>query len=517
MYSSPTNNTFTYSNSDSSVTFGTSFGAGYTISCFYHNIFASSTLQWDQPPANTATTCSLFGYVYNELQGSSNAYKSGLWMYVAFCPIDSLFSLQSSAANINFLNPQYPLYLTNGFNLRSILTYSYSNAVGYLRAYRRETTGISTLVRSCTTAKLQTYNPTSSGKQRATFTLTTPAITLGAYAGHVGYPTFRITFSIPSSTVSSSGLTMLSLCDASLTTVSCTVTSASSATVVVTIAYIGPAASTVTITYLQVNLYATASSTFSTAAAYTVTVTLPQYDSTAVDYVPFGNSFASVATYCTCTSSFTVGITAYGTTMNLNALTFSSTMQATRSRISYIFGASSYRETFFSTSTWLFNFGFLTNPNSATYYARSNFRCMVQEGPNATALSQSSSFRTLTLSSFSSVTITPKAEISNPSSLVYCLVCYGGAVPDGTNTTAISGSWQDGGVAVQTASALTYASAGLISASAATATLVLNYKRFSTSGFKSLYSFQVTCTQALTSSAVFYFDFHMGLSSYLDN
>lgn len=65
MYSSPTNNTFTYSNSDSSVTFGTSYGAGYTITSFYHNIFASSTLQWDQPPSNTATTCTLFGYVYN--------------------------------------------------------------------------------------------------------------------------------------------------------------------------------------------------------------------------------------------------------------------------------------------------------------------------------------------------------------------------------------------------------------------------------------------------------------------
>lgn len=265
------------------------------------------------------------------------------------------------------------------------------------------------MTRTCTTAKLQPYNPSSSGKQRATFTLTMPAITLGSYAGHIGYSTFQISFAIPSTTVSGAGLTMLYNCDTSLSTVSCSVPSASSSNVVVTITYIGPASSTVTITYLQVNLYATASSTFGTAAAYTVTVTLPQYDSIANDYVPFGNSFGSVASYCTCTSSFTVGITAYGTTMNLNSLAFSSTMQATRSRISYIFGASSYRETFFSTSTWLFNFGFLTNPNSGTYNARSNFRCMVQEGPNSTALSQSSSFSTLSLSSFSSVTITPKA------------------------------------------------------------------------------------------------------------
>ena len=65
MYSNPTNNTFTYGNSDSSNTFGSKFGAGYTITSFFYNIFASATLSWATPPANTATTCTLFGYVYN--------------------------------------------------------------------------------------------------------------------------------------------------------------------------------------------------------------------------------------------------------------------------------------------------------------------------------------------------------------------------------------------------------------------------------------------------------------------
>ena len=65
MYSNPTNNTFTYSNTDSSNTFGNTFGGGYTITSFFYNIFASSTLQWATPPANTATTCTIFGYVYN--------------------------------------------------------------------------------------------------------------------------------------------------------------------------------------------------------------------------------------------------------------------------------------------------------------------------------------------------------------------------------------------------------------------------------------------------------------------
>ena len=137
MYSSPTNNTFTYSNTNTDTTFGTYFGAGYTITSFYYNIFASSTLAWEQPPANTATTCSVFGYVYNEVQSpGSNAYKTGQYMYTVFCPIDSTFNMHSADANINFLNPQYPSFFTNGFPLRSLISIAYSNQNGLLRGYR---------------------------------------------------------------------------------------------------------------------------------------------------------------------------------------------------------------------------------------------------------------------------------------------------------------------------------------------------------------------------------------------
>lgn len=118
MYSNPTNNTFAYGNSDNSLSFGTAYGAGYTITSFYYNIFASSTVQFDVPPPNTATTCTIFGYVYNEIQSlGSNAFKNGQWIYTAFCPIDAAFNLQNSGANINLLNPQYPLAFTNGFRL----------------------------------------------------------------------------------------------------------------------------------------------------------------------------------------------------------------------------------------------------------------------------------------------------------------------------------------------------------------------------------------------------------------
>ena len=95
-----------------------------------------------------------------------------------------------------------------------------------------------------------------------------------------------------------------------------------------------------------------------------MTVYLPQYDTTVpYRYVPFGNSFSSVSTYCQCSSSFTVGITGYGTVSNLNSLTFLAPQKAARSTIDFIFGAKDYRDAFFSSSTYRFNFGFLKAPS----------------------------------------------------------------------------------------------------------------------------------------------------------
>jgi len=140
MYANPHNNTFTYGNGDTSTDalFGTMYGAGYTITSFYYNIFASSTLGWNQPPANTATTCTIFGYVYNEIQDTNyNAYKDKKWHYAAFCPIDSYLNLSSAVSNIDFLNPQYPTHFTYNYLLRSVLTYGFSDPRGVLKAYRR--------------------------------------------------------------------------------------------------------------------------------------------------------------------------------------------------------------------------------------------------------------------------------------------------------------------------------------------------------------------------------------------
>ena len=76
------------------------------------------------------------------------------------------------------------------------------------------------MVRNCTTAKLQPYNPSSIGKQRATFTLTLPAITMSS-SGNEGFQSFRVYIAIPSSVTSGSGISFISTCDTTNTLVTC--------------------------------------------------------------------------------------------------------------------------------------------------------------------------------------------------------------------------------------------------------------------------------------------------------
>ena len=86
-----------------------------------------------------------------------------------------------------------------------------------------------------------------------------------------GYNTFQVGFVIPSS-----GLTMLSECDVTVTNLACTIIgSPSSTSITIQLQYTGTG--TTSISFLQVNLYATAASTLGTAAPYTVTIFLPQY------------------------------------------------------------------------------------------------------------------------------------------------------------------------------------------------------------------------------------------------
>lgn len=194
--------------------------------------------------------------------------------------------------------------------------------------------------------------------------------------GNSGYSSFRVYVDIPPTTVASSALTMGTTCDTSNTLLTCQVISSSSTTFIAQFNYASTGTST--ITYLEVNLYATATgSAFGTAASYTVTVYLPQWI-TSNYYAPFGDtSYSATTTYCQCQSSFIVGITAYGTTATFNSLTFSSSQSNVRSKISFNFGASSYRDAFFSSSTYQISFGFLYPPNAVTYQSRGNFRCLI--------------------------------------------------------------------------------------------------------------------------------------------
>lgn len=131
-------------------------------------------------------------------------------------------------------------------------------------------------------------------------------------------------------------------------------------------------------------------------------------------------------------------------------------------------------------------------------------------------MSLSSAWQTLTLSSFTSVVLTPKAEISLPSTIIYSMNCYGGGVPNGNTTTAMSLSWQDATNTVQGPTTISYNGGSYISKTAYTATQSIS-KKFKTPGMKALYSFTVSCSSALTANSRFYFTFPMVLSSRLDN
>jgi hypothetical protein len=76
----------------------------------------------------------------------------------------------------------------------------------------------------------------------------------------------------------------------------------------------------------------------------------------------------------------------------------------------------------------------------------------------------------------------------------------------------------DNSVPVQTATNLPYdASLYITSGFPNSVTITIQKKRFKSVGAKSLYSFVVTSNIALDSKAIYYFDFHMRLNSYLDN
>jgi hypothetical protein len=223
-----------------------------------------------------------------------------------------------------------------------------------------------------------------------------------------GYPRFRVVFQWPSTTVSSAGFTMSTACEISDPLLTCTYYTQNSYNFTFEIKYTGT--TSYTVTYFELGLYATVTATFGTAANYLLTIYLPQYNNN--NYAPFGDAtlasaYTSATTYCSCQSTFTVGITASGQLMNFQNLIMSSQMANMRSPFQFDFGSKSYRDAFFSTSNFVFSFGFLYQPTN-TYLSRGDFRCLIYEN-NGGILTLSNDWETLTLSApLTSVTLHPK-------------------------------------------------------------------------------------------------------------
>lgn len=138
----------------------------------------------------------MFGYVYNEQTVGQNVERDGQWIYLAYCPIDSTFSLNTADASIKFINPQYPYVFANNFLLRSVISYGVSEPNGQLAHYKYDG-GTVAYTLACVTSKLHAYNPSSNGKQRATFAVSTPQIRMSTPSKYDGYNQFRVVITLP--------------------------------------------------------------------------------------------------------------------------------------------------------------------------------------------------------------------------------------------------------------------------------------------------------------------------------
>lgn len=303
---------------------------------------------------------------------SGNAERTGRYVYVAFCPIDSNFTLGTANANLVFGNPQYPWYFVTGFPLKTVIAYAYSDNAGILRAYNLETTAI-TYTRSCTTSKLEMYYP-QSRRQRASFTVSFAETLMGNVPK--GYPSIRFVLTVPSTTVPSSAALTINTpsCEIVPSYLTCTVTAQSTTIYTIMASLSVSDTNTYSLRSVTFRLYADSTAVFGVADNYTITVSLPQ--STSSTALVYGSDFTTSSSMCTGSSLFTVATTPYLTTMNFNNFTYESIGRNLRGKFSVNFGASSYRDVFFTTSYFEFNLGFLTTPNTALKTA-GNFRCVI--------------------------------------------------------------------------------------------------------------------------------------------
>ena len=206
----------------------------------------------------------------------------------------------------------------------------------------------------------------------------------------------------------------------------CSTQSGGAAGATIIVKYIGT--DILTVTYFELSLYATTSGSLGTPVDYTLTVHLPQYSTTSAVRVVYGNDYTAYTTYCTCTSNFKIGNTAIGTAMKLETPVLLSNMQNVMTSYYFDFGSYSYRDTFFSTSYYEFNWGYLTQPSQYYRNTLSNFRCRIYEVSDEGAITLSSKWDSLDFNSFTSIKLKPKEEIDDPASYLFRFSCFGSAV-----------------------------------------------------------------------------------------
>jgi hypothetical protein len=90
--------------------------------------------------------------------------------------------------------------------------------------------------------------------------------------------------------------------------------------------------------------------------------------------------------------------------------------------------------------------------------------------------------------------------------MLFTLVCYGGAMPDSTNSNNMTLSWKDNSISLQTATQISNSLTVLYSTVLSFGIIpTITYKRFNSEGFMSFYSFKIIPGIAITQNARIYF------------
>lgn len=185
----------------------------------------------------------------------------------------------------------------------------------------------------------------------------------------------KLTLRLPQTTITSASALTISTpsCDVSVSYLSCSISQTNYTLYTITFSLTN--SNSYSLRSLTFSLYADSSSAFGPADLYTITMYLPQ--STTSTPLVYGSDYTTSANPCACSSSFTVALTKYSEVMNLNNLTVETLGRNLKGKFGFNFGANSFRESFYATTSYFeFNLGFLSTPN-ANYRSRNNFRCVV--------------------------------------------------------------------------------------------------------------------------------------------